>query len=164
MENLPKNVINHIMFYTSHPAADIVRESSIFKFMEQISNDERPYNHQRYSEGCPAHCGFIDACHPRERGAVWDPRKFDVSINHRVKCHRDLEEEEVAEYEVAWKHSAQSYFSRRLPDLIVYWKIKEREGLRNINEVLELESGSEYQRSDGWESAQSDTESDSESD
>ena len=143
MENLPKHVINKIMFYTSHPVADIVRESGIFKFLEQRMNDERPYNSQMYYEGGPAHCGFIDACHPRERGSVWDPRKFDVSINNRVKCHRDLEEEEVAEYELAWKHSAQSYHPRRLPDLRVYWKIKERQMLEHMDETLELESGTE---------------------
>ena len=160
MENLPKHVINQIMFYLSHPVADIVRESGIFKFMEQLRNNERQYNPQRYYEGCPAHCGYIDACHPREMGKVWDPWKFDLYINHRVKNHRWLEEEEHNEYEIAWKHSAHPYHPRRLPDLMVFWKLKEREVPENLNETLELESGSNYEWTGEADTSESDLDSD----
>ena len=157
MENLPKNVINQIMFCLSHPVADIVRESDIFKYMEQLHNDGRPHNPQRHYVGCPAHCGYIDACHPREMGKVWDPRKFEVFVSKRVKNRRWLEEEEHKEYEIAWKHSTRPYYPRRLPDLTVFWKIKGREVPENLNETLELESDSNYARSDNADTSESDS-------
>ena len=128
----------------SHPTADIISESRIFKFMEQRHNDERWYNPQRYYEGCPAHCGFIDACLPRERGPVWDPRKFTRSGKYKIKIHRNIEEEEHEEYMIAWGHSVNQYRVRKLPDLIVFWRIKKREISENWDEImLREESGTE---------------------
>ena len=57
MENLPKNVINKIMFYTSHPIADILKTSSIFKTLELNNRD-------RY-HGCPYGRGGADAYYGR---------------------------------------------------------------------------------------------------
>ena len=34
MENLPKNVIKKIMFFLSHPVADILKDSTIFKYLQ----------------------------------------------------------------------------------------------------------------------------------
>ncbi len=44
MENLPQNVINKIMFFTSHPVAEILRESSIFRALE-FDNGKRIRTH-----------------------------------------------------------------------------------------------------------------------
>jgi hypothetical protein len=37
MENMPANVINKIYFCTTHPVAEIVKESGIFKALEQTN-------------------------------------------------------------------------------------------------------------------------------
>ena len=138
MENLPTNVINRIMFYTSHPVADIVRESRIFKFMQQRQNNDRFWNSKSKNRGCPAHCGHIDACIQRESGPVWDPRKFISESRIGVLNRRTLPEEEHEEYLIAFLHSAEPYYSQNRFDMVMFWRIKEREIPQNINETLEL--------------------------
>ena len=46
MENLPKHVINKIMFYLSNPVADILKESTIFKYLQlrEISIEDNRRN------------------------------------------------------------------------------------------------------------------------
>ena len=153
MENLPKNVINKIMLYLSHPTADIVEESSIYKYMQHRFEKMEGHSNSIYYGGSPFHCGEMDACHPPtgRRGPVWDPRKCDVYESGRIINHRRLEEEELFEYEIAWLHSAAPYRVRRHPDVVVFWKIKPREIHGNRNEILELESGTEYSLSDRTE-------------
>ena len=151
MENLPKNVINKIMLYLSHPVADIISETRIFKFMEQRHNDERWYNPQRYYEGCPAHCGYIDACIQTRPYVAFDPRKYAKLSNNRIRYHRDIEEEEYEEYEIAFLHSVKSYIVRRL-NLVVFLRIKARALLYEPHDTMGFVSDTE-----------SDTESDSDS-
>ena len=43
MEKLPQNVINKIMFFTSHPVAEIMKEASIFKVLV-YTNTEGEYS------------------------------------------------------------------------------------------------------------------------
>ncbi len=52
MENLPKNVINKIMFYMSHPVADMLKEEPIFKFLAK----------RRYDLEYTWHIGLFGAC------------------------------------------------------------------------------------------------------
>ncbi len=63
MENLPKHVINKIMFYTSHPVADIIRESSIFRALK-LDNGVRLH-------GSPVDRGDMDAYY----GRGYDPHE-----------------------------------------------------------------------------------------
>ena len=39
MQNMPKNIINKIMFFTTHPVAEIVKESGIFKVLAHTNNE-----------------------------------------------------------------------------------------------------------------------------
>jgi hypothetical protein len=39
MHQMPKNIINKIMFFTTHPVAEIMKEASIFKVLAH-TNDE----------------------------------------------------------------------------------------------------------------------------
>ncbi len=48
MENLPKNVINKIMFYTSHPVADLVRKSPMFYYMKLRSAQTEPSDSSKF--------------------------------------------------------------------------------------------------------------------
>ena len=161
MDNLPKHVLNKIMFYLSHPTADIVSESTIFKYMAHRFEQMRGYSHGIYYEGSPFDCGDLDACHPRGRGVpVWDPRKYDAYESGRIKNHRWLEEEEHEEYTIAWLHSAAPYRVRSHPDVVVFWKIKPRKIPENENETLELESGSESASSDNSNSMETISDSD----
>ena len=93
MENLPKNVINKIMLYTSHPVADIVKASSIFKALEM-------YNGLRI-HGSPFDRGDMDAYY----GRGYDPHKQEPHLHpHRqVQLEND---EELKEYEAAYFHSS----------------------------------------------------------
>ena len=34
MQNMPKNIINKIMFFTTHPVAEIMKEAPIFEYMK----------------------------------------------------------------------------------------------------------------------------------
>ena len=126
MENLPKHVINKIMLYISHPTADIIEDSSIFKYMAHRFENMRNCSNGIYYKGSPFDCGNIDACHPPTgRGIpVWDPRKYTKYESGRIKNHRWLEEEEHEEYLIAWLHSSNLCYALRLPDLLVFGKLK----------------------------------------
>ncbi len=96
---MPKNVINKIMFYTSHPVADILRESSIFRALE-FDNGKRIRTH-----GSPFDRGDMDAYY----GRGYEPHKMEAFLG-RMKPH-DLEtENEKADYEAAYFHSYQRRF------------------------------------------------------
>jgi hypothetical protein len=63
MENMPKNIINKIFLFTSHPVADVVRASGIFKVLEHTNqNDLSP----AFEEG--AHAGY--------NGYPYDPGRW----------------------------------------------------------------------------------------
>jgi hypothetical protein len=92
MENMPKNVINKIMLYTSHPVADILRESSIFRALE-LENGIRVH-------GSPFDRGEMDAYYARG----YDPHKMEAHLGRMVKS--DLESEhEKNNYEAAYLHT-----------------------------------------------------------
>ncbi len=92
MENLPKNVINKIMFYTSHPMADILKASSMFKALDLN-------NIYRY-RGCPYDRGCADACYGRGYG----PHKREINLARLIKVELDTDEE-LKEYEAGHFHS-----------------------------------------------------------
>ena len=96
---MPKNVINKLMFYTSHPVADIVRESSFFRALE-FDNGKRIRIH-----GSPFDRGDMDAYF----GRGYEPHKMEALLG-RMKPH-DLESEnEKKDYEAAYLHSYQRRF------------------------------------------------------
>ena len=109
MENLPKNVINKIMFFTSHPVADILRESSIFRALE-FDNGKRHRTH-----GGPFDRGSADAYY----GRGYEPHKMEVFLG-KMKTH-DLESEnEKADYEAGYYHT----YDRR------HWNVQQRDYIR----------------------------------
>ena len=77
MENMPNNVINKIMFYTSHPVADILRESSIFRALE-FDNGKRIRTH-----GSPFDRGDMDAYY----GRGYEPHKLEAHLG-QMKTYR----------------------------------------------------------------------------
>ena len=93
MENLPKNVINKIMFYTSHPVADILKASSIFKALEIYNGT--------HTHGSPYDRGFMDAYY----GRGYDPHKCEDNAPAYRKCALETDEE-IKEYEAAYLHSS----------------------------------------------------------
>ncbi len=99
MENLPKNVINKIMFYTSHPVVEIIRESSIFRALE-FENGKR-----HRPRGCPFDRGSADAYY----GRGYEPHKMEVCLGKMIP--HDLESEnEKADYEAGYFHAYQRRF------------------------------------------------------
>jgi hypothetical protein len=93
MENLPKNVINKIMFYTSHPVVDILKASSIFKALEM---DIRYRIH-----GSPFDRGDMDAYY----GRGYEPHKKELHLGRMVQFELETDEE-LKEYEAAYFHSS----------------------------------------------------------
>ena len=109
MENLPKNVINKIMFFTSHPVAEILRESSIFRALE-FDNGKRHRTH-----GGPFDRGSADAYY----GRGYEPHKMEVCLGKMIP--HDLESEnERADYEAGYWHT----YDRR------FWIVQQREYIR----------------------------------
>jgi hypothetical protein len=99
MENLPKNVINKIMFNTSHPVADILKASSIFKALKM--------NNRGIIEGSPFHCGNQAAYYGWDR----KPHRWDITktFNPNIESHTQsylLTDEEIKEYNAALFHSS----------------------------------------------------------
>ena len=107
MENLPKNVINKIMFYTSHPVADILKASSIFKALEM--------NRGNRIHGSPFDRGDMDAYY----GRGYDPHKIEHHNPHDVLLFVDRHrtcalttDKEIKEYEAAHFHASDRKFGR----------------------------------------------------
>ncbi len=93
---MPQNVINKIMSYTSHPVADILRESSIFRALE-FEHGNRIRTH-----GSPFDRGDMDAYY----GRGYEPHKMEAHIGRWKPT--DLEtEDERKNYEAAYFHSYQ---------------------------------------------------------
>ena len=97
MENLPKNVINKIMFYTNHPVADIIRESSMFRAFK-LSNEIRIH-------GSPFDRGESDVYY----GRAYDPHK--MILHSRVELDND---DEIKQYEAAYVHTCATEFKSAL--------------------------------------------------
>ncbi len=107
MENLPKNVISKIMFYTSHPIVDILKASSIFKALELRTG-------HRY-HGCPYDRGDMDAYY----GRGYEPHKMELNLARFIQVELDSDEE-LKEYEAAYFHRCSWKFVRnRVQDQIM---------------------------------------------
>ncbi len=70
MENMPKNVINKIMLYLSHPVAELLRESFFFRALE-FDNGKRIRTH-----GSPFDRGDADAHY----GRGYEPHKMEAHL------------------------------------------------------------------------------------
>jgi hypothetical protein len=132
MENLPKNVINKIMFYLSHPTADIIKDEFIFDFMALRLNEQRTF------KGSPYQCG-------REDISTYDgrftPRKFLI-VNKRRRHVEDIEDEELHEYVIAYFHGWRWYnIKRKNLNIWIEWSIKE-------NTVMQPTTSDEHEESE----------------
>ena len=138
MGNLPKNVINKIMFFTSHPVADIVRESSIFKFMTLIHNEK-----YRMRGPTPYLNGVSDALYKGLR-----PQKF---------LKPDYTKEERDEYNAAYLHDKQCTICSL--GYCIFWSIRPTEKWLADNDPdsdSEFEPDPETDETDGTETVSDD--------
>jgi hypothetical protein len=101
MENLPQNVINKIMFYLSHPVADLIKNETIFKFMALRCNEEK-----RNNGYCPFMRGYTDT---RHTNAGVDPRKCTVDKYGRIEIITELTEQERDEYFIGYIHANRQF-------------------------------------------------------
>jgi hypothetical protein len=118
METLPKNVINNIFLYLSHPTADIVKEETIFIFMALRHSDSYT------TRACgPYMCGCTDVWDPAGR---FRPRKYDIGLDGRR--HHDLELNlcDRGQYTVSYLHGGHSIYNQRL-NIQIDWHIKDNE-------------------------------------
>ena len=102
MESLPKNVINKIMLYTSHPVVDILKASSIFKALEM--------NNGKRIEGSPFDCGDMDGYYARG----YDPHMIIYPIDdwfgrRMFKLETD---KEIKEYEASYLQTSDRRFGK----------------------------------------------------
>ena len=100
MENLPKNVINKTMLFTSHPVADILRETTIFRALK-MDGEER-------IRGSPFDRGDADAYYgrgyePHKRGTL-DGNIGTEQAGRIVKLNLSSNAE-IEEYDAAYLHS-----------------------------------------------------------
>ena len=101
MENLPKNVINKIMFYLRHPVADLIKNETIFKFMALRCNEEK-----RKNGCCPFMRGYTDTRHTH---AGVDPRKCTFDEYARSEIITELTQEERREYFIGYLHANREF-------------------------------------------------------
>ena len=99
MENLPQIAINKIMFFLSHPVADIVRGSSIYKALEMQNRDR--------IHGSPFDRGDMDAYY----GRGYEPHKKELHLGRMVQFELETDEE-IREYEAAFFHSSDLKYGR----------------------------------------------------
>ena len=141
MENLPKNVINQIMLFLSHPTADIMKDSMMFGFMVIKHNKYRINTSNRNSRGTPWNCGYVDAIKGHR---FFRPRKFTINTNGERSTKLTLNDEEHHEYVVSYRHSSkvQNIGPR---DLYPRWRIKRNpfKWKPEEHENLEPESGTQ---------------------
>ena len=67
LESLPKEIINKIMIYNSHPVADLVREE-IDRFLaddDDLTEFSCLYFEQHYNNHCKRYCGSCDYYYPK---------------------------------------------------------------------------------------------------
>ena len=88
MDKLPKNVINKIMFFLSHPVANILKDESIFAYMLRRTN--KPH----LDMGEPFFCGCLASYNPWE---YFSPHKF-TCIDNRHHYSINLTPKERYEY------------------------------------------------------------------
>ncbi len=83
MENMPKHIINKIMFFTSHPVAEIVKASPIFKVLAHTNNET-------YADS------FIEGANASYGGDAYDPwrwkKRSDIDLytlgyEHHYEAH-----------------------------------------------------------------------------
>ena len=90
MENLPQNVINKIMFFTSHPVAEIMKKASIFKVLVHTNNDD-------YSDS------FIDGAIASENDYGYYPDRWENETDSELYtlgyAHRYLTRHNEVYYE-----------------------------------------------------------------
>jgi hypothetical protein len=87
MENMPRNIINKIYFFTSHPAVEILRGADIFKALAQL-------NQEILAEP------FLQGLNDSWSGEGYDPRKwenkedidlYNIGYEHHYDCtQKDL--------------------------------------------------------------------------
>jgi hypothetical protein len=107
MENLPKNVINKIMFYLSHPVAELIEGTSIMEYMAMR------LNRKHLQKGTPFRCGMDDFL---EGG----PFQYRQS---KIQCQQGLASDEQCQYAVGYLHSNVAYYSKL--KLAVDWSIRD---------------------------------------
>jgi len=141
MENLPKNVINKIMLFLSHPTADMMKDSLIFDFMAIRFNKYRTNTNTINSRGTPWNCGYVDAVMGHR---YFRPRKFTINTNGERSTKLTLEDEEHHEYLVSYRHSSKLQMIGP-HDLFPRWRIEGNpfKWKPNEHEHLEPESGTE---------------------
>ena len=107
MENLPKNVINKIMLFTSHPVADILRETSIFRALE-MGRCER-------IQGSPLNRGDMDAYW----GRGYEPHKMGTLVGNigseqadRIVKLNLSSNKEIEEYDASYLHCWERRYGR----------------------------------------------------
>ena len=96
--NIPESVFNKIMQYNSHPVADIVKNSVVFKTLR--------YKNER-AHGCPFDRGSCDAYYGREYcpHKVIERKKNSKGTYYDVKVEEEeLTIEELQAYEAGWEY------------------------------------------------------------
>jgi hypothetical protein len=159
MENLPQIAINKIMFFLSHPTADIMKGSIMFDFMAIRFNKYRTLTSNINCRGSPWNCGYIDAV---MRHRYFRPRKFTINANGERSTKMTLTDEEHDEYIVSYRHASKPQDVIGPRDLFPRWRIRGNPFIfhPNEHENLEPESGTQTD-SDSEVEPDSDSDSDS---
>ena len=97
MNNPPENIINQIMFYNSHPIADILKASSFLKALE-MNNGYRTH-------GSPFDRGDMDAY----SGRGYEPHKTKRRLGRMVQIKLETDEE-LKEFEASYFHASDRTF------------------------------------------------------
>ena len=109
MENLPKNVINKIMFYLSHPVAELIEGTSIMKYMAMRLDREH------FESGSPFRCGVDDFM----EGSPFRLRQS------RIRNQPGLPDEVHYQYAVGYFHCNARYYPEL--KLEIDWSIRNNE-------------------------------------
>ena len=130
MENLPKHVINKIMFFLTHPVADILKEEAIFHYMAFRLNKPN------LEIGEPFFCGCLAAHNPWE---YFNPQKF-TCIDRRTHYNINLTPKERSEYTLGYLHYRSDFVVLENDSIFrIAWSIR-------CNKEKSLETAKEYNR------------------
>ena len=110
MENLPEDIITHIKNYTRHPLAEIVRDSTIYEFINHLGTDQAEQADESCSERSAFDQGRRDAAghkvfyKPNIMRGIVNPDVFEMQVW--------LTPKEIDDFRIGFLHQRTHYLKR----------------------------------------------------
>jgi hypothetical protein len=95
MENMPKNVVEQIFYFTKHPVAEIVQASGIFKCLEHTNSEFEEQSLDFVYGRYDGHSGFAYQATWKESGnglytAGYEHARFWGTVDPALSCRHKI--------------------------------------------------------------------------